>query len=121
MNLQLPTCKSSLQRLLGMFVYYASWIPQFSKRVRPLDLAITCNNFPLSKKSAEAFASLKETLLDCCLSYIRDNAPFQIDCDASEHSVAATLSQEGRPVTFFQKHLIRARRFILLLKNKLSL
>ena len=80
------------------------------------------NDFPLSKEFAEAFESLKETFLSCCLSYIRDDVPFQVDCDASEHSMVATLSQEGRPVAFlFQKHLIRARRFILLLKKKLSL
>ena len=121
MNLQLPTCKSALHRLVGMFAYYARWIPQFSERIRPLNLAITCNNFPLSKEFAEAFESLKETLLNCCLSYIRDDVPFQVDCNASEHSVAATLSQEGKPVAFFQKHLIRARRFILLLKKKLLL
>ena len=104
-----------------MFAYYARWIPQFSERIRPLNLAITCNDFPLSKESAEAFESLKETLFNCCLSYIRDDVPFQVDCDASEHSVAATLSQEGRPVAFFQKRLTRARKFILLLKKKLSL
>ena len=110
MNLQLPTCKSALQRLVGMFAYYARWIPQFSERNRPLNLAITCNNFPLSKESAEAFESLKETLLNCCLSYIRDDVPFQVDCDASEHSVAATLSQEGRPVAFFSKTLNKSEK-----------
>ena len=121
MNLQLPTCKSALQRLVGMFAYYARWIPQFSERNWPLNLAITCNDLPLSKESAEAFESLKETLLNCRLSYIGDDGPFQVDCDVSEHSMAATLSQEGRPVAFFQKHLMRARKFILLLKKKLSI
>ena len=121
MNLQLPTCKSALQRLVGMFAYYARWIPQFSERIWPLNLGITGNDFPLSKQSAEAFESLKETLLNCCLSYIRDDVPFQVDCDASEHSVAATLSQQGRPVAFFSKTLNKRERFILLLKKKLSL
>ena len=32
-----------------MFAYYARWIPQFSERIWPLNLAITCNDFPLSK------------------------------------------------------------------------
>ena len=104
-----------------MFAYYARWIPQFSERIWPLNLGITGNDFPLSKQSAEAFEPLKETLLNCCLSYIRDDVPFQVDCDASEHSVAATLSQQGRPVAFFSKTLNKRERFILLLKKKLSL
>ena len=110
MNLQLPTCKSAPQRLVGMFAYYARRISYFSERIRPLNLAITCNDFPLSKESAEAFESLKETLLNCCLSYIRDDVHFQVDCDASEHSVAATLSQEGRPVAFFSKTLNKSKK-----------
>ena len=48
MNLQLPTCKLALQRLVGMLAYYARWIPQFSKRIRSFNLAITSNDFPLS-------------------------------------------------------------------------
>ena len=110
MNVQLPTCKSVLRRLVGMFAYYARWNPQFSERIRPLNLAITCNDFPLSKESAEAFESLKETFLNCCLSYIRDDVFFQVDCDASEHSVAATLSQKGRAVAFFSKTLNKSEK-----------
>ena len=63
---------------------------RFSRGSKRVNLAITYNDFPLSKESAKTFESLKETLLNCCLSYIRDDVPFQVDCDASEHSVAAT-------------------------------
>ena len=104
MNLKLPTCKSALQRSVGTFAYYARWIPQFSKRILHFNLAITCNDFPLSREFAEAFESLKEALLNCCLPYVRVDVPFQVDCDASEHSVAATLSQAGRSVGFFFKN-----------------
>ena len=122
MNLQLPTCKSALQRLVGMFAYYARWISQFSERIRPFNLAITCNNFPLSKESTEAFESLKDTLLNCCLSYIRDDLPFQVDCVMLLNILWLLLKVKKEDLLlFFQKHLIRARRFILLLKKKLSL
>ena len=118
MKLQFPTCKSALQRLVGMFAYYTRWIPQFSGRIRPRNLAITCNDFPLSKESAEAFESLKETFLNCSWSYIRDDVPFQVDCDASEHSVAVTLSQEGRSCAFFSKTLNKSEKVYLVVEKE---
>ena len=57
----------------------------------------------------------------CCLLYIRGDVPLKVDCDASEHSVAATFCQEGRLAAFFQNSLIRARKFIPLLKKALVL
>ena len=109
-NLQLPTCKSNLQRVVGMFAYYARWIPQFSERIRSLNLAVKSNNFPLSETAARTFDSLKKTLLQCCLSYISDDIPFQVDCDASEHTIAATLSQGERPVAFFSRTLSQSEK-----------
>ena len=107
-NLPLPSCKSDLQRVVGMFAYYARWIPQFSERIRSLNLAVSSNEFPLPEAAANAFDSLKKTLLQCCLSYIRDDIPFQVDCDASEYAIAATLSQGERPVAFFSRTLSRS-------------
>ena len=52
-NLQLPTCKSHLQRVVGMLAYYARWIPQFSERIRSLNLAVKSNEFPLFEAAAQ--------------------------------------------------------------------
>ena len=109
-NLQLPTCKSNLRRVVGMFAYYARWIPQFSKRIRPLNLAVKSNEFSLSETAAQTFDSLKKTLLQCCLSCIRDDIPFQVDCDASEHTIAATLRQGEGPVAFFSRTLSQSEK-----------
>ena len=121
-NLQLPTCKSELQRVVGMFAYYARWIPQFSERIRPLNLAVKLNKFPLSEDAVQTFDSLKKTLLQCCLSYIRDDIPFQVDCDASEHTIAAVLSQGERPVAFFSKTLSQSEKsYSVIEKEALSI
>ena len=104
-----------------MFAYYARWIPQFSERVRPLNLAVKSNEFSLSEAAAQTFNFLKKTLLQCCLSYIRVDIPFQVDCDASEHTIAATLSQGERPVAFFSRTLSQNEKSYSVIEKKLLL
>ena len=36
---------------------------------------------------------------------VDESAPFQVECDASDFAVAATLNQAGRPVAFFSRTL----------------
>ena len=60
-NLPPPTTKKSLLRVLGMFAYYAKWIPNFSDKIRPLN---KCSKFPLSEKSLDAFKQLKSELCE---------------------------------------------------------
>ena len=93
-----------------MFAYYARWIPQFSESIRPLNFVVKSNEFALSETAAQTFDCLKKTLLQCCLSYIRDDIPFQVDCNASEHTIAATLSQSKRPVVFFSRILTQSEK-----------
>ena len=104
-----------------MFAYYAHWIPQFLERIQLLNLAVKSNKFPLSETAVQTFDSLKKILLQCCLSYIRDDISFQVDCDASEHTIAAMLSQGERPVAFSQEPYLRVRNLILSSKKKLLL
>ena len=52
-----------------------------------------------------AFNSLKCELESACLSCVREGIPFTIECDASEHTIAATLNQGGQPVAFHSRTL----------------
>ena len=56
-NLPNPTNKKELQRVIGMFSYYAQWLPQFSEKVRRLILE---KQFPMGEKALNAFKSLKD-------------------------------------------------------------
>ena len=53
-NLPNPTNKKELQRVIGMFSYYAQWLPQFSEKVRPLILE---KQIPMGEKALNAFKS----------------------------------------------------------------
>ena len=38
------------------------------------------------------------------------NSPFTVETDASDHAIAATLSQDGQPVAFFSRMLSNAEQ-----------
>eukprot|EP00794_Sanderia_malayensis_P004470 gene4470-5064_t len=64
-----PTNVASLHRALGMFAYYAKWIPQFSDKIRPL---ADTTSFPLNMKALSSFNALKDELAQVALSPIKD-------------------------------------------------
>ena len=90
-ELPVPSTKKELLRALGMFSYYARLISDFSNKIRPLTKASKSLIFPLSSEAIMAFNSLKCELESACLSFVREDIPFKIKCDASEH-----ISFEGR-------------------------
>ena len=49
--------------------------------------------------------SLKCELESACLSCVRVGIPFTTECDASEHTIAATLNQGGQSVVFHSRTL----------------
>ena len=97
-----PQNVPSLRRALGMFAYYAKWIPEFSNKIRPL---INVKSFPLDKEALSAFNSVKKELETATLHPIDESLPFVVECDASEVAISATLNQGGRPVAFMSRTL----------------
>ena len=102
-----PSNASSLRRAIGMFAYYARWIPQFSDKIRPLTDTVS---FPLDQKALASFNALKDELARVALSPINEDIPFVVECDASDVAISATLDQNGRPVAFLSKMLSGAQR-----------
>ena len=92
-----PMNLRSLRRTLGMFAYYAKWIPHFSDKIRPL---VDSKTFPLDDDALVAFNSLKKELEQVTLCSIDESLSFVVECDASEVAVSATLNQGGHPVAF---------------------
>ena len=101
-ELPVPHDVKSMNRCLGLFSYYSKWIPAFSDRVKPLS---GCKPFPLLQEAVEAFESLKILIEKAVVTAIDENVPFEVETDASEVAIAATLNQNGRPVAFFSRTL----------------
>ena len=102
LDLPLPKSSKELQRIVGMFSYYAQWIPQFSEKLKPL---IVADRFPLPAVAVSAFKKLQEDLAKATLEVIDEKLPFVIETDASENAISATLNQQNRPVAFFSRML----------------
>jgi len=102
-----PSNVPSLRRALGMFAYYAKWIPQFSDKIRPL---ANTTSFPLDKEALASFNALKNELARVALFPIDEDIPFVVECDASDVAISASLNQNGRPVAFMSKTLSATER-----------
>lgn len=100
-NLPPPNDTASLRRALGMFAHYSKWIPNYSKNIH----ALAHTRFPLSAEALKAFDSLKSVIAKSAIHAIDDKIPFTVETDASEHTIAATLSQDSRPVAFYSRTL----------------
>ncbi|XP_052754766.1 uncharacterized protein LOC128201532 [Galleria mellonella] len=107
LSMPAPTDLTSLKKILGMFAHFSRWINNYSEKISPL---ITNNSFPLSHEASESFESIKKDIANAALVAIDDTQMFTVETDASDHALAATLSQNGRPVAFFSRSLTDSER-----------
>ena len=97
-----PTSGKSLKRVLGLFAYYAKWVPDFSDHICRLK---SVTKFPLKYDELKDFELIKKLIAKAALQVIDETLPFTVECDASEVAVSATLNQGGRPVAFMSRSL----------------
>lgn len=102
LSLPPPNDTQSLRRVVGMFAHYSKWISNFSERIHAL---ANTRIFPLNNQLVEDFRTLKADIVKSAVHAINNDIPFLVETDASEHSIAATLSQANRPVAFFSRTL----------------
>ncbi len=102
LELQAPNDMKSLCRILGFFSHYSQWIQGYSEKICPLT---TTSTFPMSQDAQTVFESLKTDIANSVVSAINEDIPFEVETDASDYAIAATLNQNGRPVAFFSRML----------------
>lgn len=96
-----------LCRAIGLLAHYSRWIPNFSEKIRPL---AHVNGFPLSTEALQAFENLKEDISNAVVLGVDPSSPFTVETDASDHTIAATLTQNSHPVAFFSCTLSQSER-----------
>lgn len=106
-NLPIPRNTKELQRLLGFFAYYAKWILNYSQKIQPL---VNAKSFPLSKNESDIIQCIKHDISTATLAPVNYEIPFTLETDASNSAIAATLSQNGRPVAFFSRSLSQSEQ-----------
>ena len=97
-----PRSNKALQRCIGLFAYYAKWVPNYSTKIRPM---IECKSLPLSASALEAFVTIKKDISRSVITVVDPALPFVVETDASDKAIAGTLLQRGRPVAFFSRSL----------------
>ena len=107
-----PKNLAQLNRLIGLFAYYAKWIPRCSETILPLIRARDTINKTkvLSSEAIAAIAQLKSLLAASTLSAPQYGVPFTIETDASEHALGGSLTQFGKPVAFMSRTLTPSER-----------
>jgi len=104
-NFPTPTCVKSLLRFLGMMTYYSKYIPDFSRKARPLyDKAEDFG--PWTQEELDSFDELKRSLENAMLAIPSEDEELVLKTDASDRSVAAVLeNKSGQPVFFVSRTL----------------
>ena len=80
LKLSPPQNSKELQRVVGLFAYYAQWIGKYSDKIKPL---INNSCFPLTGSALETFKFLKSKLADVPLGVIDEKEQFVVETDAS--------------------------------------
>ena len=112
----IPLSKRDLKSFLGFCNFYRRFIKDFSKIARPLhDMLKRDVSFFWGDEAQVSFDKLIDVICsEPILMIPRDNAPYRVEADASDHALGGVLSQyvddKWRPVAFMSKSLNPAER-----------
>lgn len=108
-DMPIPLDERSLMRSVGLFSYYSQWIPEYSRKISGL---LGVKVFPLNKRQVECFQLLKDDICKASVFIFDETLPLDVETDASDTAVAATLSQSGRPIAFFSRTLSKVEKLL---------
>jgi hypothetical protein len=112
-RMQPPQTKRQVRQLIGFIKYYRIFIDNMAHICSPL-YRLTRKNvqFKWSDECQTAFDKIKNMLISAPLLVFPDpNKDFIIECDASQTSIGAALSQDPtRPIAFASRQMTPAEQ-----------
>ena len=80
---------------------------------------MNCKTCSLTDEGFKSLTQLKKDLANASLGTIRDDLPYEVETDASDHAIAGILLQNGRPVAYFSRRLNATERNYPAVEKKL--
>ena len=104
-----PENKGEVKSFLGMVNYLQKFIPRLSQHTKLLrDLEKKGVHFTWSPDHQQSFEEIKALVKEnMLLAYYDRKLPVTLQCDYSENGIGVALVQEGRPVQFASKALVK--------------
>ena len=106
-ELEKPTCKRDIKRLLGMINFLSKFLPNVSSVTAPLRELLKNNvEFQWNHEQENSFVNIKKLISSApVLKVFNPLLPITIQCDSSKDGLGACLLQEGHPVSFASRSL----------------
>ncbi|KAK3752981.1 hypothetical protein QZH41_016289 [Actinostola sp. cb2023] len=123
-NMPKPEDIQGVQRLNGFVNYLAKFLPKLSDVMLPIrELTRKDVEWQWSEKQEKAFAEVKRAVTEApVLRYYDPKKDLEIQCDASQSGLGATLMQEGKPIAYASRALSECEtRYAQIEKEMLAL
>ena len=93
-----PACTAGLQRIMGMVLYLAVYIPNESANTAPLRMLLRQDvEWNWNHEHDKALSQIRRALVHApTLEYYNVHTPGTIQCDASQRGLGASIMQESR-------------------------